>query len=235
MGSDVPDRPIDTSGSAFRSLAADLFEAACVAVVFALFVRTFLVQAFEVPTASMERTLLVGDRVLVNKFVFAPRGPGLLSRLLPYRSIRRGDVFVFKYPVDPERDFIKRAVALPGDTVAIRDKELFVNGTRQEEARVLHSDGFVRGDDPLLPETYRRRDQLPETRLGPGSYFALGDNRDLSQDSRFWGPVPARNVKGRPLVVYWSLPPESERRPLGRRLLALVTETRWTRTFLAVR
>ena len=145
-------------------------------------------------------------------------------------------MFVFKYPEDPERDFIKRAVGLPGDRVAIRDKELFIDGKRQEEPRIFHSDGFVRGDDPLLPEAYRRRDQLPEMLLPPGFYFALGDNRDGSQDSRFWGPVPARNVKGRPLVVYWSLPPESERRrPLPRRLLALLTETRWDRTFLAVR
>jgi signal peptidase I len=235
MGSDVPDRPVEAPRPDSRPLAADLFEAACVAVVFALFVRTFLVQAFEVPTASMERTLLVGDRVLVNKFVFAPRARSPLAGLLPYRDVRRGDVFVFKYPEDPERDFIKRAVALPGDTVEIRDKELFVNGARRNEPRVLHTDTLVRGDDPLLPEAYRRRDQLPETALPPGFYFALGDNRDLSQDSRFWGPVPAGNVKGRPLVVYWSLPPESERRPLARRLLAIVTETRWDRTFLTVR
>jgi hypothetical protein len=99
----------------------------------------------------------------------------------------------------------------------------------------LHSDAFVRRDDPLLPEAYRRRDQLPDAVLLPDFYFALGDNRDLSQDSRFWGPVPAGNVKGRALVVYWSLPPESEQRPLPRRLLAFVTETRWGRTFLAVR
>jgi signal peptidase I len=235
MGPDVPDRAIGPPRSDFRSLAADLFEAACVAVVFALFVRTFLVQAFEVPTGSMERTLLVGDRVLVNKFVFGPHSRGPLARLLPYRDVHRGDVFVFKYPEDPERDFIKRAVALPGDTVAIRDKELFVDGARQDEPKVFHSDSFVRHDDPLLPEAYRRRDQMPDTVLPPGYYFALGDNRDLSQDSRFWGPVPAGNVKGRPLVVYWSLPPESERQSLPRRLLAFVTETRWDRTFLAVR
>jgi signal peptidase I len=236
MGPDVHDRPIGPAPPATRHPAADLFEAACVAVVFALFVRTFLVQAFEVPSASMERTLLVGDRVLVNKFVFAPRVPGPLVRLLPYRSIRRGDIFVFKYPEDPERDFIKRVAALPGDTVAILDKVLLVNGRRQDEPAVYHSDDFVRADDPLLPEAYRRRDQLPETRVPAGFFFALGDNRDASQDSRFWGPVPAENVKGRPLVVYWSLPPESERRrPLPRRLLALLTETRWNRTFLAVR
>jgi len=235
MGSDVPDHSVRAAAPSVRHVAADLFEAACVAVVFALFVRTFLVQAFEVPSASMERTLLVGDRVLVNKFVFAPHARGPVEGLLPYRDIRRGDVFVFKYPEDPERDFIKRAVALPGDTLAIRDKELTVNGVRQDETRFFHSDAAVHGSDPLLPEAYRRRDQLAETRLPPGSYFALGDNRDLSQDSRFWGPVPAANVKGRPLFVYWSLPPESERRPLPRRLLALLTETRWDRTLLAVR
>ena len=214
---------------------ADLFEAACVAVVFALYVRTFLVQAFEVPTASMEKTVLVGDYLLVNKFVFAPNSGGPLARLLPYRGIRRGDIFVFKYPDDPERDFIKRVVGLPGDRVAIRDKELFVNGARQNEPRAFHSDGFTRSDDPLLPELYRRRDQMPPTRVGADAYFALGDNRDGSGDSRFWGPVPAANVKGRPLFVYWSLPPAGEGRGSLRKLLEPLTRARWERILLPVR
>lgn len=236
MGPDVHHRSIGPPRPFARHLLADLLEAACVAIVFALYVRTFLVQAFEVPTASMERTLLVGDHVLVNKFVFASHARGLLSALLPYRDIRRGDVFVFRYPEDPERDFIKRAVALPGDMVAIRSKELFVNGVRQDEPRAFHSDSSVRADDPLLPEAYRRRDQFPPTRLPAGTYFALGDNRDSSQDSRFWGPVPTENIRGRPLLVYWSLPPEGERPgPLPRRLLQLLIRTRWGRTLLAVR
>ena len=218
-----------------KSIVREYAESLIVAVILALFVRTWVFQAFKIPTGSMEPNLLVGDHLIVNRMIFAPAVTGLERALLPGRPIRRGDVVVFKYPKDPERDFIKRAVALPGDTLAIRDKELTVNGVRQDETRFFHSDAAVHGSDPLLPEAYRRRDQLAETRLPPGSYFALGDNRDLSQDSRFWGPVPAANVKGRPLFVYWSLPPESERRPLPRRLLALLTETRWDRTLLAVR
>ncbi len=239
MGPDVLDRPVGPPPSPElprRSSGRELFEAACVAVVFALYVRTFLVQAFEVPTPSMEKTVLVGDHVLVNKFVFGPHAGGPLDRLLPYRAIRRGDVLVFKYPAGPERDFIKRVVALPGDVVAIRDKELFVNGARQSEPRVFHSDGLVRADDPLLSASYRQRDQVSPSAVPAGTYFTLGDNRDDSNDSRFWGPVPAGHVKGRALFVYWSLPPEGPG-PGGtlRRLLRLFTRIRWERTLLPVR
>jgi len=236
MGPDVHDRPLGAARPARRRAGGELIEAACVAVIFALYVRTFLVQAFEVPTPSMEKTVLVGDHLLVNKFVYAPHALGTLAGLLPYRPIRRGDVFVFKYPEDPERDFVKRVIGLPGDLVSIRDKEVFVNEARQSEPRVFHSDDFVRADDPLLPDAYRRRDQLPETRVAEGAFFALGDNRDDSHDSRFWGPVPAANVKGRPILVYISVPPEAEvSGGLLRRLSAFFGRVRWQRTLLHVR
>jgi signal peptidase I len=235
MGPDVHDRPLGAARLR-RGRAAELFEAACVAVIFALYVRTFLVQAFEVPSPSMEKTVLVGDRLLVNKFVYAPHRGGPLERLLPYRPIRRGDVFVFKFPEDPKRDFVKRVVGLPGDIVSIRDKELFVNDARQSEPRAFHSDDHVRAADPLLPPSYLRRDQLPETRVPPGAYFALGDNRDDSHDSRFWGPVPSENVKGRPILIYWSLPPEGEASGgLLRRLFAVFGRVRWQRILRHVR
>lgn len=238
MGPDVHDRPLEAArpGTARRRAPGELFEAACVAVIFALYARTFLVQAFEVPSPSMEKTVLVGDHLLVNKFVFAPHRAGLFERLLPYRPIRRGDVIVFKYPEDPERDFVKRVVGLPGDVVAIRDKELFVNEARQSEPRVFHSDDNVRSDDLLLPAAYRRRDQLPPTSLPEGAYFALGDNRDDSHDSRFWGPVPAENVKGRPLLITWSLPPEGQ--PSGglwQRIADFFGRVRWGRSLRHVR
>lgn len=238
MGPDVPDRPVGEAPPepARRRGAGGLFEAVCVAVIFALYVRTFLVQAFEVPTPSMEKTVLVGDHVFVNKFVFAPHGGGPLVKLLPCHSIRRGDVFVFRFPENPERDFIKRVVGLPGDVVSIRDKELFVNEARQNEPRVFHSDDLVRADDPLLAAAYRRRDQLPPTRVPAGAFFALGDNRDDSHDSRFWGPVPTGNVKGRAILVYWSLPPEGEASAgLLRRVAAFFSRARWERTLLPVR
>ncbi|HEY6221772.1 MAG TPA: signal peptidase I [Candidatus Eisenbacteria bacterium] len=219
------------------SRAREYFEVVLVAVVFALFVRTFLLQAFVVPTPSMERTVLVGDHLVVNKFVFAPHLGGPLARLLPYRDVRRGDVLVFKFPEDPQRDFIKRAVALPGDTLRIRDKEVYVNDARQSDERVSHEESRIWPDDPQLPEGLRRRDQLGPIRVPPDSYFAMGDNRDTSYDSRFWGPVPAGNIKGRALFVYWSFPPPDAGARSGplRWARRLIAETRWSRTFRPVR
>ncbi|MDQ2971097.1 MAG: signal peptidase I [Acidobacteriota bacterium] len=209
-------------------------EVVLVAVVFALFVRTFLVQAFVVPTPSMENTVLVGDHVVVNKFLYAPQR---WIRLLPYRDVRRGDVVVFKFPEDPRRDFIKRVVALPGDVVEIRDKAVFVNGERENEPRANHSESRVWADDAQLPAALQRRDQLAPVRIPPDAYFAMGDNRDSSYDSRFWGPVPGSNLKGRALFVYWSFAPA----PAGARsgfpeaVADFFRRTRWSRTFLAVR
>ena len=198
MGPDVPagaltdrDSPGDAPPGSRRALSPfrEYAEVVLVAVVFALFVRTFLVQAFVVPTPSMENTVLVGDHLVVNKFIFAPHRWG---RFLPYRDLRRGDVFVFKFPEDPQRDFIKRAVALPGDILEIRDKVLFVNGERQADPRAIHAESRIWPDDRELPDALRRRDQLAPTRIAAGSFFAMGDNRDSSYDSRFWGPCPRR-------------------------------------------
>ena len=233
MGPDVPARPLATARS--RSSAREYAEVLLVAIVLALFVRTFLVQAFVVPSSSMETTVLVGDHLLVNKFLYAPHGRGGLSRLLPYRPVARGDVIVFKFPEDPHRDFVKRVVALPGDTLEIRDKEVFVNGRPEREPRARHSEQRTWRNDAELPESLRRRDQVPPTRISDGSYFAMGDNRDDSYDSRFWGPVPQRNVKGRALLVYWSLPPAAPGRGVLGRLGDFFSKTRWSRTLLPVR
>ncbi len=206
------------------------------AVVLALFVRTFLVQAFVVPTPSMENTVLAGDHVVVNKFVFGPRAVAGLDPLLPRRPVRRGDVIVFKFPEDPRRDFVKRAAALPGDAVEIRDKAVFINSRRETEPRAFHSEARVWPDDPELPEGLRRRDQIAFFRVPPQSFFALGDNRDNSYDSRFWGPVPEGNLKGRPLFVYWSCPPgEAVTKGPIRWITHFFAATRWSRTLLPVR
>jgi signal peptidase I len=250
MGPDVHPRPLteapapapgEEAPTAVRPRPAlrEYVEAVLVAVIFALFVRTFLIQAFQVPTPSMENNILAGDHLIVNKFLYAPHGEHVLSRLLPYRPIRRGDVFVFKFPVDPRRDYIKRAIGLPGDVVSIRDKLVFVNGGALEEPRVFHSDGRIWPDDSEIADEYRRRDQFGPVMVPPRSVFALGDNRDTSYDSRFWGPVPIENVKGRALFVYWSfaVPPRSNR-GLGK-ILAVLSHflqwTRWERTLLPVR
>lgn len=243
MGQDVPAGALTAAVSPRETPSGDrrpfsplreYAEVVLVAVVFALFVRTFLVQAFVVPTPSMENTVLVGDHLVVNKFIFAPH---LWGKFLPYRELRRGDVFVFKFPEDPRRDFIKRAVALPGDVLEIRDKVIFVNGEKQPDPRAIHAESRIWPDDRELPEALRRRDQFAPTRISAGSSFALGDNRDSSYDSRFWGAVPSSHVKGRALFIYWSVGPPAL--PASRGLLSRATDllhrTRWNRTFLAVR
>jgi signal peptidase I len=220
-----------------RTHLLEFAEAVLVAVVLALFVRTFLLQAFVVPSPSMEKTLLIGDHVIVNKFLFAPHALPALDRLLPRRPVRRGDVIVFKFPEDPRRDFVKRAVALPADRVEIRDKTVFVNGQREFEPRALHTDPRVWSDERHVQEGMRRRDQSPPFLVPARSYFALGDNRDNSYDSRFWGFVPSSHLKGRPLFVYWSHPPGGDRRrpgPVGW-IADFFAGTRWSRTLLPVR
>ena len=253
MEPDVPPRaltgePDATDGAAPSASAAprarrtrprEYLQAILVAVIFALFARTFLFQAFQVPSSSMERNILVGDHLIVNKFLFAPSRSGILYRLLPYRRVERGDVIVFKFPEDPRRDFIKRVVALPGETVEIRDKTVYVEGVRVAEPHVTFTDERVWPDDSDLPESYRQRDQSRPFTVPPGSYFALGDNRDNSYDSRFWGPVPAGSLKGRAMLVYWSYPLEPAVRRSAKELAAIALnffrKTRWDRTLLPVR
>ncbi len=212
------------------------------AVIFALFARTFLFQAFAVPGPSMEKNVLAGDRILVNRFVYAPSFPAFpsLARFLPGRSVRRGDVVVFRFPGDPRRDFIKRVVGLPGETLAIRDRAVSVDGRALEEPYAFYADDRVWPDDPGVPEDRRRRDQLAPFRVPDGTYFVMGDNRDDSSDSRAWGPVPRENLLGRALVVYWSLaprPPDARPEPTSvpRAIRDAFARARWERTFLPVR
>jgi len=184
----------------------------------------------------MERTVLPGDHVVVNKFLLASRVGGLWDGVLPSRSIRRGDILVFKFPEDPRRDFIKRAIGLPGETIEIRDKTVFVNGRLLEEPYAVHTDTRTWPDDPRVPEQERRRDQLASLRVPEGSVFALGDNRDHSDDSRDWGPVSIQNVKGRALLVYWSLrPADGPARGPVPWLADLPGRLRWSRTLRPVR
>lgn len=184
-----------------KSTAREYFESILIAVVLALFARTFVVQAFKIPTGSMEPNLLIGDHLLVNKFVFAPSLSRLESALLPNRDIRRGDIIVFKYPEEPERDFIKRVIGLPGETIELRNKKVYVNGAAIDEP-------YAHFLFPASPEGQAKPWDLRET-YGPvtvpsDQLFMMGDNRDNSQDSRFWGFLPRSFVKGRALVIYWS-------------------------------
>ncbi len=216
-------------------------EAVLVAAVFALFVKAFLFEAYQIPSGSMEESLLVGDHVVVDKLAFAPRtlpwGP-----LLPRRELRRGDVVVFVGAEVPARDFVKRAVALGGERVEIRGKKLLVDGVEAVEPYAVHRDPQV-FEGEGLPAVLEGRDALAPRTLPPSTFFALGDNRDESHDSRTWGPVPTGLLRGRALFVYWSVrPPDdpiSGRSAGVRRALDVAIHffprTRWERTFRSVR
>jgi signal peptidase I len=187
--------------AAFRkSTVREYFESLVVAVILALFVRTFAFQAFKIPTGSMEPNLLVGDHLLVNKFVFGPVVSEVERTLLPMRAVERGEVLVFKFPEDPERDFIKRVIGLPGETIEFRNQTVFVNGAPLLEPYAHYQ--LPAGGEPGEGSDVRRR-YGPVT-VPANHYFMMGDNRDDSQDSRYWGFLPASFIKGRALFIYWS-------------------------------
>ncbi len=238
----------EASGKVVRhSSAREWYESLLVAGIFVLFVRTFVVQTYQVPTGSMEKTILVGDHLLVNKFAYAPRLEGW-ARLLPYRDVHRGDIIVFKKPGDdrnPGNVLVKRAVAGPGDTVVVRDKVLWVNGEATDGPHVQHSDPEVYPNDPAIPDMARRRDQFGPFAAPPGSWFGMGDNRDNSLDSRYWGSIPRENIFGRPTILYWSYEaepnshvwrgPAAKLRQLADVALHFFSRTRWNRMFRLVR
>ena len=201
-----------------KSTAREYFESICVAVILALFVRTFIVQAFKIPTGSMENNLLIGDHLLVNKFVFAPTMTGLEKALLPIAPIRRGDIIVFKYPEEPERDFIKRVIGLPGETLELRKKRVYINDQSLDEPYVQ----FLEPPDEDGGAEFDVRTQYGPVTVPAGHYFMMGDNRDNSQDSRYWGFLPQEYVKGRALFVYFSFGD-------GTGLSSLVSGVRWSR------
>jgi signal peptidase I len=200
--------PVESPPEYRKSTMREYFESIVIAVILALFIRTFVVQAFKIPTGSMENNLLIGDHLLVNKFVFAPTGAALERTLLPVRPIRRGDVVVFKFPEDPERDFVKRVIGLPGEKLEMRAKRIYINGTPLDEpyVHVLEPPS----SPSALAETTSTdlRERYGPVTVPADQYFMMGDNRDNSQDSRYWGFLPRSYVKGRALLVYWSF--ESE-------------------------
>jgi signal peptidase I len=249
-----------------KSLTRDTFESLIVTVILAIFGTTFVLQAFKIPTGSMEDTLLIGDHLLVNKFIFAPQR-GVLARLLPYRDLRRGDVVVFKFTrtdtqQEPGEHFVKRVIGVPGDRIRVFHRQVFVNGVLQYEPFVRH--------DPDVTDELRPEDDFPrpdgedlygsspsgdaemdstvkngELIVPPEKYFMMGDNREQSWDSRFWGFVPRSDVIGRPVLIYWSFEtPRDEytHNSLGDRIsqvfdliIHFATKTRWRRTLNFVR
>ena len=204
-----------------KSTAREYFESICVAVILALFVRTFVVQAFKIPTGSMEPNLLIGDHLLVNKFNFAPTLAGVENMVLPIDPIRRGDIIVFKYPEEPERDFIKRVIGLPGETLELRNKKVFIDDMPLDEPYVHYL--FPPGEEN--PADFDVRMTYGPVTVPAGHYFMMGDNRDNSQDSRYWGFLPSEYVKGKALFVYFSFGDEQGG------LSTLFTSVRWNRIF----
>lgn len=181
-----------------RSRFRENVEAILIAVIIALFIRTFVVQAFKIPSGSMKPTLQVGDHILVNKFIYGVKIPYLSTVVLPVKDPQRGDIVVFKFPVDPRKDFIKRVIALPGDVVEIRDKTIFIN------ARRVNHDFGVFSDPRTIAGNLKPRDNLGPITVPKDALFVMGDNRDESFDSRFWGFVPIRDVSGKAFIIYWS-------------------------------
>jgi len=219
-----------------KSTIREYFESIVIAVILALFVRTWVVQAFKIPTGSMENNLLIGDHLLVNKFVFGPEPLALERAVMPVRDIRRRDIVVFKYPDEPSRDFIKRVIGLPGETIELRNKKVFVNGQPLDEPYV-HFLEVSRVAAEVTSSDVRER-YGPVT-VPDGQYFVMGDNRDNSQDSRYWGFLPRHYIKGKALVIYWSYDAggeEPREAGVGATLTQLVsvvthffTRTRWER------
>ena len=174
-----------------KSLVREYAEAAVIAIVLALFIRAFVVQAFKIPSGSMEPTLLVGDHILVNKFIYGIKVPFINKNIIPISQPKRGDIAVFIYPLDRKKDFIKRVIGLPGEQIKIINNKIFINDEPYDDVYERH----VRVTQNLGPF------MVPEH-----SIFVMGDNRDHSYDSRYWGFVPLDSVKGKAMIIYWSWP-----------------------------
>jgi signal peptidase I len=237
-----PAAAIPQTSSFKKSVAREYLDSIVVAVILALFIRTFAIQAFKIPTGSMEPNLLIGDHLLVNKLVYSPSLAPWEDALFGKKRIARGHVVVFKFPEDPERDFIKRVIGLPGETVEIRGKQVLINGQPLTEPYAHFIEQPLQPGDP----EYGLRGEPTRDNWGPqvvpqGDLLVLGDNRDNSRDSRFWGFLPIDQVKGRAMLVYWSY--EATREEYRRDswvewlkdTLSAFKRTRWRRFFHVIR
>lgn len=187
------------AASSPKSGLRENIEAILVAIVLALFIRTFVVQAFKIPSGSMLETLQIGDHILVNKFIYGIKLPFFHATLIPIQDPKRKDIIVFEYPEDPSKDFIKRVIGIAGDTIEIRDKKLYVNGVLQDPQPYA-----VYKDPHIFPSLLSARDNYGPFTVPAHSLFVMGDNRDNSHDSRFWGVVDLKAVKGKAFIIYWS-------------------------------
>ncbi len=250
----VPESKTGEKGRKAAETARGTIAEWTVTILLLLFGTTTLVQAFVIPTGSMEDTLLIGDHLLVDKLAYAPPGP-ISKYILPYTPVKRGDIIVFRYPVDIRQTFVKRVIGVPGDRIRIVNKEVYLNGKKLVEPYKYHKldyidsyrDNFpgepnMRVDEGAL-EMLEKHVVNGEVVVPPDHYFALGDNRDSSLDSRYWGFVPRANIIGKPLIIYWSYDATTER--LTGSFISLdhlldlarnfFTKTRWERTFQLIR
>jgi signal peptidase I len=218
-----------------KSLFREYFELIAETAVFVFFVMTFVVQAFQIPTGSMEPTLLVGDFLLVNKLAYTRPVLPLEGALLPRKDIERGNIVVFKYPKDLTKDFVKRVIALEGETVEIKEKQVFVNGEPLAEPYKVHIDSDVHSKSDVYSYDDVIRDNYGPVTVPQGHIFAMGDNRDNSLDSRYWGFVPLASVKGRPWVIYFSYQAERDAwqktgfRDRLKKFVSFIPKARWRR------
>ena len=178
-----------------KSLLGDYLEAIIIALILAVIIRTFVVQAFKIPSESMLDTLLVGDQLLANKYTYGIKIPFTHTYIHKGQDPERGDVIIFEYPEDPDTDFIKRVIGLPGDVIEIRDKQLYRNGEAVQES-------YVRFTDPT--NIVARRDNFGPITVPANQYFVMGDNRDNSHDSRFWGCITREAIRAKAWIIYWS-------------------------------
>ena len=201
--SETPDnlndeKPMPDAAPKKKNLYREYAESIAIAILLALVIRTYLVQAFKIPSGSMEDTLVIGDHLLVNKFIYGTKLPFSDKRVIKFRDPKRGDIIVFEYPEDPSKDFIKRVVGTPGDVVEEKDKTVYVNGKVYVNPHEVHK------EKELIPKEMNPRDNFGPVTVPPNSYFVMGDNRDRSYDSRFWGFVSTDKIKGLAFIKYWS-------------------------------
>jgi signal peptidase I len=187
-----------------KSKLRENIEALVIAVFLALLIRTFVIQAFKIPSGSMENTLLVGDYILVNKFIFGVKLPFTDITVVPIKDPKKGDVIVFKFPKDPSKDYIKRVIAVGGDTLKIKDKKVYVNGELQKNDFAKFIDPRILSGPTRFGQVDSHRDNFGPITVPEGKLFMMGDNRDSSNDSRFWGFVDKSAVRGRAILIYWS-------------------------------
>ena len=242
-----------------RETLVEFLASSATVLVTALFVITFVFQNFEIPTSSMENTLLIGDHVFVNRVQFAP-GTGWLGPLLPYPAIKRGDIVVFLHPRDPGLYVVKRIIGIPGDRIHLRDGMVYRNGEKLDEPYTIphNPDTFYEYRDNFPSAPPEANAQYPDGEMSlrshiedddivvpPGTYFGMGDHRDVSLDSRYWGFIPRENIVGRPLFIYWSFEtPRGQWQKtgmmdrlsfVGQVMIHFFDETRWSRMFKVVR